>query len=68
VAKTRSIPTSTSIGGKLHHLVVLKVVGHDEHGRPNFARIVYDEAKIAIQEGDEFITAFVPANVIEKKS
>lgn len=56
------------INGKLHAAVVLMVTKSDENGRPRECRIVYPDEIVKVSDGLEFVTCFVPANVIEKVS
>jgi hypothetical protein len=57
-----------TIAGKEHALVVLKVTGRDRYGRPRECVIGYDDTKFDIQGGEEFITAWVPAELVGKKA
>lgn len=51
----------------MHRVVVLLVTDHDEHGRPKKCTMGYDETVFNLKGGEEFITAWVPEQVCEKK-
>jgi hypothetical protein len=46
--------------GKWYKVVVLHVTKSDAKGRPAEGRILYEEDKVHVQEGDEFVTCFIP--------
>lgn len=46
--------------GKWYRVVVLKVTKSDNKGRPSEARVMYEEQSAEVQQGDEFVTAFIP--------
>lgn len=60
--------TRREIRGKPHKCVVLKVTGRYPDGRPKDCIIIHDEMKTQVQEGTEFITAWVPEVVLTKRS
>jgi hypothetical protein len=41
--------------------IVLRVKEKDAHGRPRLAECFYDEDVIDLENGDEFVTAFIAA-------
>ena len=53
--------------GKPYRLVLFKVLSRDSQGRPSKCVVGYDDTEFTIAQGDEFITGFVPAHVIQKK-
>lgn len=55
-----------TIKGETYRLILLKVLGRDEHGRPKDAKILYDENVEHIEGGEEYVTAFVPTKCVEK--
>lgn len=56
----------TKINGKKHDLIVLKITQKDAHGRPSKATIGYDDTVFKVDDGDEFVTAWVPSNTTAK--
>lgn len=52
------------INGKPYRLVVLKVVGRDELGRPRKLEAMYEGESTSVQDGTEFITVFAPSETI----
>ena len=54
------------IRGEEYALVVLKITGRDRHGRPSAAVIGYDDTSFHVEDGDEFITAWVKAEFTRK--
>lgn len=56
------------INGEWHECIVLKITGRDDQGRPASADIVYPEQSVSVQDGTEFVTAFVMSKVIGKRS
>lgn len=57
-----------TIRGVEHVCIVLRVTSSDEHGRPKTADIGYDDTTFDIQGGEEFITAWISANVVQKSA
>lgn len=57
-----------TIAGEDHALIVLQITGRDEHGRPSSAIVGYDDTTFKLSNGDEFVTAWVPAKTLEKRS
>jgi endonuclease YncB( thermonuclease family) len=55
-----------TIAGKEHVCVVLKVTGRDRLGRPATAVFGYDDTTFHLEGGEEFITAWVVADVARK--
>lgn len=53
--------------GKPYKLVLLKVIDRDSQGRPSQCVIGYDDEVFTLEQGDEFITGFVPAELVAKK-
>lgn len=53
------------INGEKYQLVVLKVTGWDEAGRPSQATIGYDDTTFKLEGGEHFITAFVKQDVVK---
>ena len=51
-----------------HTLVLLKITGRDELGRPKQATILYDENVENLQGGEEYVTAWVPSKCVVKSS
>jgi hypothetical protein len=49
--------------GKWYRVVVLKVTKSDRKGRPEEAKVMYEEQSAEVQNGDEFVTAFIPEAV-----
>lgn len=56
------------IRGEPHSLVVMKVVESDAQGRPRKLEVIYDEESVAVKDGFEFITAYVPEKVVAKRT
>lgn len=59
-------PPTRTIRDLEHQLVLLKVTGRDEHGRPKQALVLYDENVEHLKGGEEYITAWVPAQTVAK--
>lgn len=55
-----------TIRGVEHRLVLLKILGRDEHGRPKEAKVLYDENVENVEGGEEYVTALVPSKCVEK--
>jgi hypothetical protein len=58
--------TRRTIQGKDHDLVLFRVDEKDEHGRPKRVTVLYDEQTVQIEQGMEFVTAFVPSDCVKK--
>lgn len=56
-----------TIRGEEYKLVVLKITGRYPDGRPKDCLMVHDEQSTDVQDGTEFITAYVLAKVVAKK-
>lgn len=59
------------IGGKGHTLVVLRIVAWDAHGRPSQVVVGYEDSTFDIGDpklSNEFMTAWVPVKMIERKA
>jgi hypothetical protein len=59
------------IRGKLHKLVVLRVLEWDELGRPSKVIVGYDDTTFDLRDDSvsrEFFTAFVPAEMAAPKT
>lgn len=54
------------IRGKDHVLVVMKAVAWDAQGRPSKVEMGYDDTVFAIEGGEQFFTAYVPEDMLEK--
>lgn len=52
------------INGEQYQLIILRVKARDPEGRPSEAQLGYDDTTFEVQEGTEFITAFVPAHTV----
>ncbi len=50
------------VNGKRYDLVVLKVTGRDEKGRPRECIVGFDDTTFYLEGGEEFLTAFIPAS------
>lgn len=59
---------SKTIKGESYRVVVFLVTSRKKDGTPNECRRIADDEKIAVEEGMEFITAFVPERVLRKTS
>lgn len=49
--------------GKWFRCVVLHVTKSDTKGRPTEGQIIYEEQSVQLQQGDEFVTCFIPEAV-----
>ena len=56
------------IRGKKHGLVLLLITSRDPNGRPKSALVMYEEDVVHLKGGEEFITAWVPTETIERRS
>lgn len=56
------------INGDKYQLIVLKVVGRDDMGRPAKFEAGYDDTTFKLEGGEEFITAFVKVDVVKPKT
>lgn len=56
------------INGEQYQLVVLKVLARDDAGRPSQAQIGYDDTTFSVEDGAEFLTAFVKADTVKPKT
>lgn len=54
-----------TINGDKYALVVLKVLERDETGRPAKVLMGYDDTTFSVEEGAEFLTAFVKADLVK---
>ena len=61
-------PETRTVRGIEHTLVVLHITGRDRFGRPRTAEFIYDDESMNIEEGEEFVTAFVQTKCIAKKA
>jgi len=52
-----------TIQGEEHVLVLLKVLQKDEFERPRSCEIVYDDMRVKLEGGEEFITAWIPLHL-----
>jgi hypothetical protein len=59
--------TKREIRGKAHQCVVLKITGRYPDGRPKDAIFIHDDMKTDVENGTEFITAWVPTVTVEKR-
>ena len=57
-----------TIRGEVHDLLLLKVTSRDPHGRPRTCEVLYDEEATRVDGGEVFVTAYVPAKSVEKRS
>lgn len=58
-------PEVIKAGSEWYKLVVLLIHTKDRDGRPKLATFVHDDEKIDLAGGEEFITAYVPKNMLE---
>lgn len=57
-----------TIGGKRYKLCILRVIEHDEQGRPSHASIGYDDTVFDLSDeriSRKFVTAWIPVSVIK---
>lgn len=64
----RKPPDATWIAGKKHKHVVFQITEVDELGRPLLMRLLRDEESVHLEGGEKFMTAYVPAHMVEGKS
>lgn len=57
---------SKTIKGESYRVTVFKVVSRKPDGTPGTCERIADDETVRLQEGDEFITAFVPERVLRK--
>lgn len=55
------------INGERYVLVLMKVDARDAKGRPSTVTLGYDDSTFKVEEGMEFITAFVKADCVKPK-
>lgn len=54
------------VGAECYRATVFKVEGSDELGRPRECRMLREEESVGIEDGDEFIVAFVSDAVLRR--
>ena len=60
-----------TINGKPHSLIVMRVLERDEQGRPSKCIVGYDDTSFRLDDPglpNEFMTAFVPTEMINKRT
>lgn len=65
---SKRAPKSAYVGEKKYRLVVLKITGRDKLGRPSEATIGYDDTVFNLEGGEEFMTCFIPAEMMGAKN
>lgn len=61
---------TVTIGGKIHALIVLRILEWDEQGRPSKAIIGHPDTVFRLDDPNqpnEFLTAFVSQEMLEKQ-
>jgi hypothetical protein len=58
-------PGSTSIGGEIHKLLVLKVIERNTDGTPKLVEVLKDDESTNVEEGTEFWTCYVPKAFVD---
>lgn len=57
-----------NIKGETYRVTVFLVTSRKPDGTPNECRRIADDEKVHLKGGEEFITAFVHANVLDPKT
>lgn len=57
-----------NIKGKAYRLALFLVTSRKADGTPNECRRINDDEKVHLEGGEEFFTAFVPDEVLAKRS
>lgn len=53
------MPDEIIYGGKVHRMALLLVHSVDRQGRPEMVSIIYDDAMVHLEGGEQFYTAFI---------
>ncbi len=64
--RERTKPSSISVGGEIHEVVLLRIFDRDAHGRPKQCMILYDEESVELKGGEEFLTVFMAVGMKKK--
>lgn len=62
----RAKPLKTWINGEMYRATVFKVEGRTEQGAPRECRLIGEADTVKVQDGDEFIVAFVADGVLRR--
>jgi hypothetical protein len=57
-------PSRIKINGEDYRVVVLKVLGRDELGRPRQCELMYEGESTKIEGGEDFLVVFAKSNTI----
>jgi hypothetical protein len=62
----KQYPSITLPNGKVHDLALFRILDRDAQGRPKGLELIYDENIVHIEGGEEFMTGFLPREMVKK--